>query len=499
MTDFQKEITASRKRIESWSRLLTQQLTSEIDRFSAYVKDQCDLHKLRIFEELDSLQHRLEDQPTATTTTAGTGIDIDRSSSSYANVKLESREGVETPKKRIRQATKIYSPESQKNSTKGRHKSSSSSSHVGPSPHSSTRSLRKKSRVSYTYSSESEISNEEPEQETSLTSKSSDNFHQLLSSNICSHLVSSPLAISSPPAVLLPLPPPSLHPPPAPQLSQLRAPPLELLEIYQSHIMKLLTTPTPQKYQFRHYQDIYYLWGGYYQTRPYAMSYKLLTDLLHFFSDQNNYDGKSNTRYMRQAIYNLLRSGDLVLLDSSDESSVFISLDDDKECISSKHMIALPLSPTLVRKHLKDDQVVITELAQLFCDIYYELLSSSERTAEKMSQCRVSLGDLQREFISSVQSGKCKALSERYPENEGAEEKIPWEYYLPPNEHWRRYRRYEMVDIASFYKYLEAEKLIIVTKTSKSEFIQWIGEEEEDEEEDTEKSEGQQKSLQNFL
>jgi hypothetical protein len=496
MTDLQKEIAVSRKRIESWSKQFTQQLKGEIDRFSIYVKDQCDLHKLRIFEELDALQHRLEDQ-TAISIDIEHRSNFNRNNTSQLNVKTERREVDETPKKRTRQATKIYSPESQQSSTRGRFKSPHSSSNLEHSRHSSTRSLRKKSRVSYTYHSESETSDEEHDEQE--TSKSPDNFHQLLSSNICSHLVSSNLVSSLPS-----LPPPSLSSPTviplASQLPQSRAPSLELLEIYQSYIMKLLTTPTPQKFQFRHYQDIYYLWGGYYQTRPYAMSYKLLMDLLHFFSDQNNYDGKSNTRYMRQAIYNLLRSGDLVLLDSTDESSVFISLDDEKECISSsKHMIALPLSQTIVRKHLKDDQVVIDELAQLFYEIYDQLLSSSKTTnagskadsapPPAAAEHGICLSDLQKEFISSIQSGKCQALSDRYPNNEGAEEKISWEYYLPPNEHWRRYRRYEMVDIASFHKYLEAEGLISVTKTSKSEFIQWIGEEEDSE------SEGQHESI----
>jgi hypothetical protein len=503
MTDLRREIAVSRRRIESWSKEFTQQLKSEIDRFSIYVKDQCDLHKFRIFEELDGLQNRLLESQSA--------IEVEESSntSRYSsssltpriNVKTEIREVDESPKKRTRQATKIYSPESQKKTTRGR--KSSSSSDLENSRNSATRSLRKKSRVSYTYNSGTENSDEELEQDISIISKSSDNFHQLLTSNIGSHLISStPVASpAAPPHPPLPCPPI--------QLSQSRAPPPELLEVYQSQIMKLLTTPAPQKFQFRHYQDIYYLWGGYHQTRPYAMSYKLLMDLLHFFSDQHNYDGKSNTRYMRQAIYNLIRSGDLVLLDSTDESSVFISLDDDKECISAKLMIALPVSQKVVRKHLKDDREVIDELSQLFYDIYSQLLSDNPSTGTAESGAtdatpapppaavksetgninereQVCLLDIQREFIAAVQAGKCRALSERYPNNEGAanEDKISWKYYLPPNEHWRRYRRYEMVDLEAFHKYLEAQKFILVTKTAKSEFIQWIGGEEEEQEQE---------------
>jgi hypothetical protein len=501
------EIALCKKRIESWSKDFNQQLQGEIERFACYVKDQCELHRYRLLEELESLEKILDPQPTSSVR-ADHSVDL-HIDLTHENANVET-EQEELPRKRMRSSS---SSENRKNSLR-RSQRSSLSEERRQSVSIARRSLRVKPRVSYVTDDDDEILDSSPDsgRHRLTASTSSDQFHQLLSSTPSSHLILSE-SLPSPP-------PPSLPPSPAQIVAPLVVVPSsssssssKLLSLYQCYIMKLLSCPAPQRYQFRHYQDIYYLWGGYFQTRPFAMSYKLIMDFLHFYSDQNNYDGRSNTRLMRQAIHNLIRSGDLVLLDSNDESSVFVSLDDDKDCIAHKLMIAVPLSQDLIDDHVKYDQQIIEELVQIYYDIYCRLAfaeplesdeppsRSTSRTSHRSTLSHnsgkndrnstassnqistenpfVPLIKLQQQFFSAIQSGECQKICQRYPQPGPEEGTIPWEYCLPPHDLWRVYRRYEMVNLNCFHKYLEAQQLVQIIKSTKVDVLRWVAAMEE--------------------
>lgn len=481
-----KEIEKSRQRIENWSKDFQSHIKIELERFSLYVNDQCQLHQYRIHEELNNLQTRLLPQLKSISNHTHENI------AAVSDNESEEDKRQSVVRKRRRNPTTIYSPESQKR-PRGRPRKSlkdtpndknhlledveTNQDHLSRQSTSSRRSTRKKSHVSYIYS-DNEVSDASQEKFPSP----SNNCHQLLSSLSSSHFLSYESALPLPPVpTVLPL---------MPTIPVAASPQSDLLKLYQTYVINLLQHPSPHKYQFRHYQDIYYLWGGYYQSRPFAMSFKLIVDFLHFFSDQNSYDGKSNTRLMRQAIYNLLRSGDLVLLDSVDESSVFVPLDDDKECIPFKYMIALPLSQIIVEEHQESDQEIIDELVTIYYEIYWKLVALNHKKKSEgealafEDENYVNVIDIQNQFLTTIQSGKCQKLCERYQQTELKDENISWEFYIPPNEHWKMYRRYEMVDINLFYKYLESKHFAEIFQTkAKVQYLLWIHNECDDEEE----------------
>jgi hypothetical protein len=492
------DIALCKKRIENWSKEFNQQLQGEIERFASYVKDQCELHRYRILEELENLENGIKQAKEV-----DDRVDSHADLTYHENLEIEP----ELPRKRLRSDLSTSSPENRKKTLRRSSQRSSLNSEREGDVSNSRRSLRKKSRVSY-ITDDDEILDSSPEsrRDRRITfPNSSDHFHQLLSSTptrlVLSESLPSPLPPSPPPTSILPIQIPLVIAPSSSSSSY------DLLNHYQCYIMKLLSSPAPQRYQFRHYQDIYYLWGGYFQTRPFAMSYKLIMDFLHFYSDQNNFDGRSNTRYMRQAVHNLLRSGDLVLLDAIDESSVFVSLDDDKDCITHKHMIAVPLPQQLIDEHLKQDQEIIDELVQVYYEVYCNFAipdsgpgqgtgrssgntfssNSSISNTKSPENAYVPLLKLQQQFIRAIQAGECQKICQRFPQphserpGSGQEENIPWEHCLPPHELWRMYRRYEMANINYFHKYLEAKRLVQLLKTNRADsHLQWIANVEED-------------------